>query len=251
MGNILMKSFNNDFDVVIIGSNGGIGNALLRELKKQPRVGNIFSCSRTHSNEEENNTTNLNLDVTNESSIISAIEKIKNKTQKIDLIIVATEILHQGDDLQPEKSWRGLNEFNLSRIFSINTIGPALVAKHFLEILPKDRKSVFATLSARVGSIEDNNLGGWYGYRSSKAALNMMIKSISIELSRKNPEAIAVTLHPGTVDTELSKPFQNSVPDNKLFSPTVSANHLLTVIDNLDTNSTGKLFAWNGEQIPY
>ena len=126
-----------------------------------------------------------------------------------------------------------------------------MVAKHFIDLLPKDRKSVFAALSARVGSIEDNYVGGWYGYRSSKAALNMMVKSLSIELSRKNPEAIAVTLHPGTVNTNLSKPFQSSVPDGKLFAPSVSANYLLKVIDELQCISTGQLFAWDGKKIPF
>ena len=251
MDSFLLKSFSNDCDVAIIGTNGGIGKALIKQMSQQSCVRHIFSCSRTKNDVETNKISYIPLNVTDEASIISAAEKIKAKTKKIDLIIVATGILHQGDTLQPEKSWRSLDAKNLLNIFHINTIGPTLIAKHFLDLLPKDRKSVFAALSARVGSIEDNYIGGWYGYRSSKAALNMMVKSLSIELSRKNPKAIAVTLHPGTVNTNLSKPFQRSVPNEKLFCPTASANYLLKVIDRLQSDETGHLFAWDGKKIPF
>jgi NAD(P)-dependent dehydrogenase (short-subunit alcohol dehydrogenase family) len=135
--------------------------------------------------------------------------------------------------------------------FRLNTIGPALVAKHFLPLLAKDRKSVFAAISARVGSIEDNHLGGWYAYRASKAALNMVIKTLSIELARRNTNALCVGLHPGTVDTPLSTPFQSGVPEAKLFSAARSARHLLTVLDNLTPENSGCLYAWDGSQIPF
>ena len=251
MDNYVLKSFLDNCDVAIIGTSGGIGKALVAQLSKQSCVRHIFSCSRTKHDDETDKISYIPINVTDETSIISAVKEIKTKTKKIDLIIIATGILHQGDTLQPEKTWKNLDAENLSNIFGINTIGPALIAKHFIDLLPKDRKSVFAALSARVGSIEDNYIGGWYGYRSSKAALNMMVKSLSIELSRKNPEAIAVTLHPGTVNTNLSKPFQSSVPNGKLFAPHVSANYLLKVIDNLQSKSTGQLFAWDGQKIPF
>jgi len=251
MESYLLKSFSNDSDVAIIGTNGGIGKALATQISKQSCVRHIFSCSRTKHGVETDKISYIPINVTDEASIISAAEKIKTKTKKIDLIIVATGILHHGDTLQPEKSWRNLDVKNLLNIFHINTIGPTLIAKHFLDLLPRDRKSVFAALSARVGSIEDNYIGGWYGYRSSKAALNMMVKSLSIELSQKNPKAIAVTLHPGTVNTALSKPFQSSVPNGKLFSPNASANYLLKVIDGIQSGETGHLFAWDGKKIPF
>ena len=135
--------------------------------------------------------------------------------------------------------------------FRVNTIGPALVAKHFLPLLASDAKSVFAALSARVGSIDDNELGGWYAYRASKAALNMVIKTLSIELARRNPRALCVGLHPGTVDSRLSKPFQGGVPEGKLFQPAAAARALLTVLDGLSSGDSGALFAWDGTRIPF
>ena len=251
MNSRVLKSFFTECDVAIIGTSGGIGKALSELMSQQACVRHIYSCSRTNHTTGMDKTSFIPLNVTDESSVISAVEKIIVKTTKLDLVIVATGTLHEGESLQPEKSWRSLSVDNLQTIFQINTIGPTLVAKHFLDLLPKDRKSVFAALSARVGSIEDNSIGGWYAYRSSKAALNMMVKTLSIELSRKNPNAVAVTLHPGTVDTELSKPFQGSVPRGNLFSPQTSAEHLLKVIDNLQPESTGHLFAWDGKLIPF
>ena len=139
----------------------------------------------------------------------------------------------------------------MATAFRLNTTGPALVAKHFLPLLARDRKAAFAALSARVGSIEDNGLGGWYAYRASKAALNMAIKTLSIELARRYPLALCVGLHPGTVDTALSKPFQAGVPQERLFSPAQSARHLLSVLDELTAEDSGKLFAWDGRRIPF
>jgi len=138
----------------------------------------------------------------------------------------------------------------MERSYRINAIGPALVAKHFLPLLTRERKAMFAALSARVGSIEDNQLGGWHAYRASKAALNMLLKTLSIELARQNPTAICVGLHPGTVDTRLSGPFQRGVPEGKLFSPQKSARHLLNVLDTLSPEQSGQIFAWDGQRIP-
>ena len=169
----------------------------------------------------------------------------------LDLVFVATGILHDGDTLQPEKTWRSLDPAALRRSFDINCIGPTLVAKHLLPLLRRDRKAVFAALSARVGSIADNQLGGWYGYRASKAALNMTIRTLAIELARRNPSAVCVGLHPGTVDSELSRPFQRGVPADRLFSPERAAAQLLAVIDDLTPQSSGRLFAWDGSEIPF
>ena len=134
--------------------------------------------------------------------------------------------------------------------FRRNATGPALVAKHFLPLLARDRKAAFAALSARVGSIEDNRLGGWYAYRASKAALNMLIRTLSIELARSHRHALCVGLHPGTVDTALSKPFQSGVPPEKLFPPAQSARHLLAVLDRLTAEDSGSVYAWDGRRIP-
>lgn len=153
--------------------------------------------------------------------------------------------------VQPEKTMQSLSGNTMSELFNVNTIGPALLAKHFLPVMRKSGKSVFAVLSARVGSISDNRLGGWVSYRASKAALNMVIKTLSIEQARRCPESIVVSLHPGTVDTALSKPFSSSVAATSLFTPEHSAACLLAVVDDLDTPDSGGFFAWDGEAIEY
>ena len=137
----------------------------------------------------------------------------------------------------------------MARLFAVNTIGPALIAKHALPLLPKTGKSVFAALSARVGSISDNGLGGWHSYRASKAALNMLLKNFAIELKFKRKEAVCIGLHPGTVDTGLSQPFQKNVADGKLFTPAYSAARLLSVIDGAAPADSGKCFAWDGAEV--
>ena len=124
-----------------------------------------------------------------------------------------------------------------------------MIARHALDALDRRDKAVFAALSARVGSISDNRLGGWHGYRASKAALNQIIRTLSIELARKRPDAICAGLHPGTVDTGLSEPFQRNVPDGKLFTPDYAAERLLSVIDGLTAEQSGRCFDWAGEEI--
>ena len=170
----------------------------------------------------------------------------------VHLVFVASGLLHdEGLGIQPEKSWDALSPDTMAALFAVNTIGPALVAKHFLPRLARGRKTAFAAISARVGSISDNGLGGWYGYRASKAALNQVIKTLSVELARKNPSALCVGLHPGTVATPLSAPFQKGVPEGKLFSPVFSARSMLSVLDGLSHRDSGSLFAWDGKPIPF
>jgi NAD(P)-dependent dehydrogenase (short-subunit alcohol dehydrogenase family) len=159
-------------------------------------------------------------------------------------------VLH-GPALRPEKTWRSLDAAALAEAFAINATGPALIAKHTLGLLRRDAKSAFACLSARVGSIEDNRLGGWHAYRASKAALNMLVRSCAVELHQRNPGALCVALHPGTVDTRLSQPFQGGVDPAKLFTPTRSARALLGVLDHLTPADSGRLFAWDGQAIPF
>ena len=139
----------------------------------------------------------------------------------------------------------------MGKVFSINTIGPALIAKNFIPLLNKEKKSFFGFLSARVGSISDNRMGGWYSYRASKSALNMIIKSLSIEVARNNPNAIIAGLHPGTVDSNLSNPFQKNVADGKLFSPDYSIKKMVSVIDNLTFEVCVNCYAWDGERIEF
>ena len=165
------------------------------------------------------------------------------------MILVAIGLLHEGDTLQPEKSWRSLDTDSLFQLFNANTIIPALIAKNFLPLLNKNSKSIFAALSARIGSITDNKSGGWHSYRASKAALNMLLKNFSLELMRTNSNALCVGLHPGTVNTNLSRPYQRNINTNSLFSPYYSVNSLLKVIDTLEIEQSGCVFAWDGQEI--
>ncbi len=149
----------------------------------------------------------------------------------------------------PEKSLREIDNIKFLKILQINTIGPALIAKYFILKLNKDEESIFAAISARVGSISDNRLGGWYSYRASKSALNMILKNLAIELKRTNKLAKIIGLHPGTVDSNLSKPFQISVAKEKLFSPSYSAQKLLDVINQSKDEDSGKIFDFNNIEI--
>jgi NAD(P)-dependent dehydrogenase (short-subunit alcohol dehydrogenase family) len=160
-------------------------------------------------------------------------------------------MLTRGDGTGPEKSLKQITAQGLAEQFAINAIGPALVAQAFLPLLPRDRRAVFAVLSARVGSIEDNRLGGWHGYRAAKAALNMLVRNFAIELARSHPQAIVVGLHPGTVDTALSAPFQKGVAPERLFTPASAAARLLDTLDGLTPQDSGGLFAWDGSRIPF
>lgn len=219
---------------VVVGAGGGIGAALVRAL--QARGCEVVGLSRSGDG----------LDVTDEASVKAAAERVGAPA---DMVIVATGLLH-GDGVAPERSMRELDGLRLARLFAVNAIGPALVAKHFVPLLPREGRSVFAALSARVGSISDNRLGGWYGYRASKAALNQIIRTLAIEVARSRPHAAVVGLHPGTVDTGLSAPFQRGVPEGGLFTPEFAAERLLTVLDGLGPGDSGGCFAWDGERVP-
>ena len=192
----------------------------------------------------------IKVDTLDEASVAETATKCA-EAGPIDLVIVATGILHDGDRLQPEKRMHDLDAAAMADVFRINTIAPAILAKHFLPQMRRDGKSAFAAISARVGSISDNRLGGWASYRASKAALNMLIKTLSIEHARTHRDGIVVALHPGTTDTALSKPFQRNVPDGKLFSPDFTSECLLRVLDELTSDDTGGFFAWNGDPIEY
>lgn len=228
---------------IVIGNSGGIGAALERRLTSKGYVVSGLSRSRDASVSSEER---LTIDLTSERSIEAAAHL--HAGTPFSLIVIATGLLHDAE-VAPEKAMRDLDQISLMRLFAVNAIGPALVAKHFVPLLAKKERCVFAALSARVGSISDNRLGGWYGYRASKAALNMLIKTLAIELARTRPEAICVALHPGTVDTRLSKPFQKGVADGRLFSTDEAAAQLLEVIERLDPDRSGRCFAWDGAEI--
>ncbi|GAA4011417.1 SDR family oxidoreductase [Sphingomonas swuensis] len=221
---------------VVIGASGGIGLALADRLEQRGET--VHRLSRRQGA----------LDLTDEATIAAAAASLEGRT--IDRLVVATGLLHD-EDLQPERSLRQLDPARLLRSFAVNAVGPALVLKHFAPLLRRDGPSRTALLSARVGSIADNRLGGWYGYRASKAALNQLVRSTAIEIARTRPEAVVVALHPGTVDTGMSRPFQANVPDGQLLSPGGSAERLLAVLDALTPQDSGGFFDWRGEPIPF
>lgn len=219
---------------VTVGAADGIGSALSEELSQSNEFDQIIRLDRS------------TLDLCDEKSIANAASELPNGC--VRLVINATGLLHN-DDQQPEKSLRDLNPDSLTRSFAVNAIGPALLIKHFVPLLPRQGRAVVASLSARVGSIGDNRLGGWYGYRCSKAALNQLVRTAATELARTHPEGICVALHPGTVATRLSAPFVSS--RTSTFMPVEAAKHLLTVIANLKIGDTGGFFDWHGEPIPW
>lgn len=225
---------------VIIGASGGIGGAIADALAEENAFSVVHRFGRSLDGAAR-------IDLTDEASIAAAAAHIARGPAPV-LVIVATGLLHDPAHA-PEKALREIDPDWLGRIYAVNAIGPALVAKHFLPLMPKAGRCVFAALSARVGSIADNRLGGWHGYRASKAALNQLIRTIAIEERRRNPNAIVVALHPGTVDTALSKPFQGNVPPAQLFAPDRAAVQLLDVIDGLRPTDSGKLFGWDGTEI--
>lgn len=231
----------------VFGSSGGIGRALIEELD----AGNyrkIYAGSRSGEGSTGPNVVPFRFDYDKSESLSAATDIMRDDPP--DLVIVATGVLTLDNGQGPEKSLKQISAESMARAFQINTIGPALVAKHLLPIIPRSERTVFAVLSARVGSISDNRLGGWHSYRASKAALNMLIRNFAIEMRRTHERAIVVALHPGTVDTSLSEPFQSNVPEDQLFSPAKSASCLLDVIANLTPDDGGKCFDWKGEEIP-
>lgn len=221
---------------VVIGATGGIGGALADAMENGGA--DVVRLSRSAVDE------NARIDLLDEASIAAAARRVAASGTP-DLVIVAAGYLHENGK-GPEKDWSQLSADHLAANFAVNATGPALVAKHFLPLLPREGRAGFAALSARVGSISDNRLGGWYAYRASKAALNMLIRTLSVELARKKPEAFCVALHPGTVDTALSDPFQRGVPEGKLFTPAFCAAQLARVLAQCDRTSSGKLLAYDG-----
>jgi NAD(P)-dependent dehydrogenase (short-subunit alcohol dehydrogenase family) len=223
---------------VIIGATGGIGRALVEAARKSGRFRVVLALSRS---------SDPVLDMESETSIREAAQQAAEQ-EKIRLVIDATGFLH-GDGLQPEKSWRNLEASHMARAFAVNAIGPALLMKHFLPLLPRAGKSAFATLSAKVGSIADNRLGGWYSYRASKAALNQLVRTAAIELKRTHPEALCVALHPGTTETSLSAPFSKA--GLTVQTPDISAGAILACLERLGPDASGGFFDHTGDRLPW
>ena len=243
----MMQSLPEFYRAIVFGASGALGAAFVRALSADPRCARVYAGARSRPEASHAKIETFTFDLEDEASIARSLSGVA-ADGPVHLILIATGILHDART-QPEKTWRAINAEAMTHAYAVNAIGPSLIAKHALSLLPTDQRTLFAALSARVGSIEDNRLGGWHSYRASKAALNMLMRCFAIELARRAPKAVCACLHPGTVDSALSKPFQSGV--RTLFTPDNAAAALLKTLDGLQPEDTGGLFAYDGARIPF
>ncbi|KQR69183.1 SDR family oxidoreductase [Rhizobium sp. Leaf341] len=230
-----MRGFEAGYRAVVLGASGGIGSAVLSALDADPKCSAAVGLSRRDDG----------MDVTDEASVAAAARRIGDAMGTVDLVFDATGAL-EIDGHGPEKTIRAIDPAVMARQFAVNAIGPALLIKHFAPLLPRDRRCLFATLSARVGSIGDNRLGGWISYRSAKAALNQIVRTAAIEIARTAPQSVVVALHPGTVDTGLTSTHGKHADK---MSPAEAAAALLAVLSDLSPAQTGQFLAYDGTAI--
>ncbi|MDS7594152.1 SDR family NAD(P)-dependent oxidoreductase [Agrobacterium tumefaciens] len=233
----MLHSLANGYRVIVIGASGGIGGALLSLLETDPRCAFALPLSRSRGD----------IDITDEASVAATADRLSDQRGSFDLVFNATGALTI-NGVGPEKSIKAIDPFQMARQFAVNSIGPALLLKHFAPLLKREERCVFASLSARVGSIGDNRLGGWISYRASKAGQNQIIRTAAIEIARTHPQSVVVALHPGTVATDLSQAFSNG---RDRFPPKQSAARLLATIDRLTPAQTGQFFAYDGSRIEW
>lgn len=257
-GDILLSS-PAQANALVVGASQGIGLGFVRRLLQDGRWQRIYATYRTPGRATEllalqkdapGQLRCLPVDIAEEAQIAAATAQIAAESPQLHLVVSCVGLLHDGS-LQPEKSLSQLNSEALLRYFQVNSIGAALLAKHCLPLLKHSSPSVLAAISAKIGSIGDNELGGWYGYRASKAALNMLIKTAAIEYRRKSPKTILALLHPGTTDTRLSKPFQRGVPAERLFAVERTVAQLMGIIEALEEQDSGAFFSWDGSRLPW
>jgi hypothetical protein len=225
---------------VVIGAGGEIGRASAAALEASGRFQAVHAFSRA---------SDPPVDVTDEASIQAAADQVRAAGLPVRLVLDCTGFLHDDVHGGPEKSYRRLDAAHMAHAFAVNAIGPALVMKHFLPLLPREGKAAFATLSAKVGSIGDNGFGGWYSYRASKAALNQLVRTAAIELGRRRGETLCVAIHPGTTDTPLSAPFGKA--GLTVRRPAESAARILGVIDRLGAGDSGGFYNHDGTALPW
>lgn len=247
-------------NIFIAGANRGIGLGFVKALLKQHPTSRIYATYRNLDAAGElmalavaqpETLFPLPLDITDEAQVMECLERVRSHVDdRLHLALNCIGILHAGA-LQPEKSLKQIDPQHLQHYFQINSTGAVLLAKHLLPLFRHRDRSIFATISAKIGSIGDNQLGGWYGYRASKAALNMLIRTAAIEYRRKSPHTLVVMLHPGTTDTDLSKPFQRNVMPEQLFPVERTVAQLLAVLDNLQEADSGHFFSWDGSRLPW
>lgn len=237
MENRMLPSLGGDYRALVLGASGGIGSAYLSAFRRDPACTVALGLSRRDDG----------FDVTDEASVSAAAERFWEEGAAFDVIICATGALTI-DGVGPEKTIRAIAPDAMAAQFALNAIGPALVLKHFSALLSRDRRSLMAFLSARVGSIGDNRLGGWISYRASKAALNQVVRTAAIEIARTRPLTVVAALHPGTVATSLSDRFSAG---HERFSPDDSVSRMLAVLDGLDPAASGSFHAYDGQSIPW
>ena len=243
-------------NILIQGGGRGIGLALAQRALAAGATRLVITARQPNASPAHSalagdpRVTLLPMDITRDDEIRAACGEIKAMMPQLDRVICTSGILREGD-IRPEKRIADIDADALVQLYRVNALGPVLLARELWPLMKGDHALRFAAISARVGSISDNRLGGWYAYRASKAALNQLMRTLSIELARANPNACVATLHPGTVDTDLSRPFQANVPADKLFTADDSARRLWQVLDGLTPADTGTLFAYDGSVIPY
>lgn len=254
-----VKQHNETALALIIGANRGIGLALAGELARNSEIGRVIATHRPGRISEEleqlaadadGRVDAFPADVTDPQSLEALAAHIKAVPEALSLAIHAAGILHDGE-LQPEKMLEQSDPQHLAKLFAVNSTGPLMAARAILPDIEKRQPFTFAAISAMVGSIGDNRRGGWYGYRASKAALNQFMRTLSVECQRRWPEATVVAIHPGTTDTALSKPFQRNVDPDKLYSPEQTASRILSVLQGLGPDQTGRFYNWDGNEIPW
>ena len=237
--------------VLVVGASGGIGAALVDQYRS---MGNdVIAVSRAPASdfEQTERVTYYQISTQDDKHIGEFVQQLAQQGVVISAVVITTGFLHNEENaIHPEKRLEDINEAALSAYFGTNSITPALWLKHLVNIVSKEG-STLVCLSARVGSISDNGLGGWYGYRASKAALNMFVKTASVEYKRRVKNTILVCYHPGTVDTGLSKPFQKNVAAKKLFTPEFTAKQLITHLSQLDREQVCHFIDWNGEVVTW
>ena len=252
--NTQMHSDRHFTTALIVGASQGIGLEFVRQFLQSNRAERIYATYRHPQSElltiADPRLRCFPMDITEEAQIASVVKEIQTETKALHYVINCVGVLHDGE-MQPEKSLRHINSEQLMHYFQVNSIGAVMLAKHIQPLFKHRDRSILATISAKVGSIGDNYLGGWYGYRASKAALNMFMRTTAIEYKRTCPRAIIVALHPGTTDTQLSRPFQRNVLPEKLFSAERTVQQLLAVLDKLQESDSGEFFSWDGTSLSW
>lgn len=250
-------------DALVVGGSRGIGLALTEALLASGQAGNdsdrVFVTYRGKilpaslkalATQYGQRMQPIRCELADDTSIAALGDQLREANAVLALTLHAAGILHE-DGVKPEKALSQAESTSLMRLFEVNSIAPLLVARTVLPLIPRSGACHFAALSAMVGSIGDNRIGGWYGYRASKAALNQFLKTLAIEARRTHPGLCVTSIHPGTTDTDLSKPFQGNVPEKRLYTPEQSAQRILDVVMAGTPETSGRFMNWNGEPLPW